>query len=65
MIGNHIDVFFTFFGSDLGDKEKERKRSVFASTRAILFTVDISHMLKLQTAPKTTLASCIYNLRNH
>ena len=46
--------------------KKRKERGQFSPVpEPFLFTVDISHMLKLQTAPKNTLASCIYNLRNH
>ena len=35
MIGNHIDVFFTFFGADLEEKEEDAKRSILAFTPTI------------------------------
>ena len=47
MIGDHVYVFFTFFGPDLGEKEEDKRRSIFARASAILFTVDITHMRML------------------
>ena len=44
MIGDHVYVFFTFFGPDLEEKEEDKRRSIFARASAILFTVDITHM---------------------
>ena len=44
MIGDHVYVFFTFFGPDLEVKEEDKRRSIFARASAILFTVDITHM---------------------
>ena len=35
IIGDHVDVFFTFFGPDLEEKEEDAKRSILAFAQAI------------------------------
>ena len=44
MIADHVYIFFTFFGPDLVEKEKDKKVNFWPALQPFLFTVDISHM---------------------